>query len=558
MKPVAQLRAVCLWANMSAATIGALLQRLPAPRLAAAAGELVETRPVSLILKTAGIAAAALGAVDSLAGATYLATSVTPDPPNGVLPPFQVAVGVPITPLAFTIEPLLTIGSWKISGVLPPGLTLSTLQPNGGSLTGPGGGILDATSATNTLTTPLLEGTPTGAGTYLINLQGFWYGGESGGPTGKGISAVYPFTIVVSATAPQFTVQPTSVTVTGGTVVLNAVAQYANSYQWILNGTTPVAGGNGPILRIENAAAAPGTYTCVAANGQGSTTSNPATVTIASTSNIGRLINISTRSEVGTGSSIQIAGFVVGGAGVSGNEPLLIRGSGPALTALGVAGALPDPQLQVFSGSTLLATNDGWLGDAAITAAAAADGAFAWSDPTSHDAALVFPAAPGAYTAQISGESNDTGVALVEIYDSTPAASYNPSKPRLVNISARVQVGTGGNVLIAGFVIGGATARTMLIRASGPALVPFGVANTLPDPELTLFSGTSVLASDSGWAGNPAIASTAAAVGAFGWSDPASHDSALLMTLPPGAYTAQIDGAGGDTGVALVELYEVP
>jgi hypothetical protein len=127
-----------------------------------------------------------------------------------------------------------------------------------------------------------------------------------------------------------------------------------------------------------------------------------------------------------------------------------------------------------------------------------------------------------------------------------------------VNISARVQVGTGGNVLIAGFVIGGVTARTVLIRASGPALVPFGVANTLADPALTLFSGSTVLASDSGWAGVSAIASTAAAVGAFAWSDPTSADSALLMTLPPGAYTAEIASASGGTGVALVELYDVP
>ncbi len=557
MKLAAQIRGVYLWANVSGAAIAAFLQRSPALRCTGAAEEIFATWPISSLIRNAGIAAAVLGAVDSVAGATHLATSLTPNPVDGELPSFQAAVGVPITPLAFTIEPLVTIGSWKITGVLPPGLTLTTLQPNGGSLTGPGGGLLDATSATNTLTTPLLEGTPTAPGTYVIGLQGFWYGGESGGPTGKGISSVFPFTIIITTTAPQFTVQPTSVAVTGGTVILNAVASLALSYQWWRNGTM-VVGANGPILRIENAAAAAGTYTCVASNGNGSATSNPATVSIVSTNNVGRLINISTRSQVGTGANIQIAGFVVGGSGVSGTEPLLIRGSGPALTALGVGGALPDPQLELFSGSTLLATNDGWLGAADVAATAATDGAFAWSDPMSHDSALIFSPAPGAYTAQISGEANDTGVALVEIYDSTPAATYNPSEPRLVNISARVQVGTGGDVLIAGFVIGGVTAKTVLIRASGPALVPFGVADTLSDPELTLFSGTTVLASNSGWAGVSEIAGAAAAVGAFGWNDPKSADSALLMTLPPGAYTAEIASASGGTGVALVELYEVP
>ena len=119
-------------------------------------------------------------------------------------------------------------------------------------------------------------------------------------------------------------------------------------------------------------------------------------------------------------------------------------------------------------------------------------------------------------------------------------------------------VGTGGDILIAGFVIGGTTAKTVLVRASGPALVPFGVTDTLPDPQLTLYSGNTVLASSRGWGGVSEIANTAAAVGAFAWTDPNSSDSALLITLPPGAYTAQIAGASGDTGVALVELYDVP
>ena len=146
----------------------------------------------------------------------------------------------------------------------------------------------------------------------------------------------------------------------------------------------------------------------------------------------------------------------------------------------------------------------------------------------------------------------------MELYDATPAGTYTPSKPRLTNISARVHVGIGSNILIAGFVIGGATARTVLVRASGPALAPFNVAYTLPDPMLTLFSGSTVVASNYRWGGNPQISSVAASVGAFAWSDPTSADSALLLTLPPGAYTAQIQGAAGDTGVALVEVYDVP
>ena len=98
----------------------------------------------------------------------------------------------------------------------------------------------------------------------------------------------------------------------------------------------------------------------------------------------------------------------------------------------------------------------------------------------------------------------------------------------------------------------------MLIRASGPALVPFGVAGTLPDPQLQLYSGPRWSPSNNGWGGNAQISSAAASVGAFAWGIPRATTRRLLVTLPPGAYTAQVAGASGDTGVALVEVYEVP
>jgi hypothetical protein len=409
-----------------------------------------------------------------------------------------------------------------------------------------------------------MTGTPTTAGTYTFMLQGFAEPGEQGGSgtqfVGTGISSVFSFTVVVSnavsASAPVFTIQPISVTVPGGTVALDAVASNSPSYQWMWNATTPVAGATSSTLLLSDAAAATGTYTCVASNSSGTVTSTPATVAIDNTADIGRLVNISCRATVGTGGNILIAGFVVGGAGTAGSEPLLIRASGPALAPFGVTGTLADPQLQLFSGSTVLESNDGWAGSAAITTAASAVGAFGWGSTTSHDAALVDNLAGGAYTAQIAGESGDTGVALAEVYDDT--AAYTATSPRIVNISARVQVGTGGNILIVGFAVGGSTARTVLIRASGPALVPFGVTGTLPDPQLKLFSASTVLENNNAWGGNAQIRTTAATVGAFPWSSDSSNDSAILVTLPPGPYTAQVSGASGDTGVALVEVYEVP
>jgi hypothetical protein len=366
--------------------------------------------------------------------------------------------------------------------------------------------------------------------------------------------------------APTFAIQPSSQTISSGTTVAfhaNANGSPTPSYQWyygggVLSNGNGVSGATGATLVINGATGANvGGYYCKVSNSSGSIQSNTATLSVISTTNIGRLINISCRAQVGTGANILIAGFVVGGAGTSGTEPVLIRGSGPALVPLGVTGTLPDPQLQLYSGSTVLATNNGWAGNASIASTATSVGAFPWTSSSSHDSALL-ETLSGGYTAQISGQSGDSGDALAEVYDATPAGTYTPASPRIVNISARVQVGTGGNILIAGFVIGGSTSKTVLIRASGPALAPLGVTGTLPDPELQVYSGSTLLGTNTGWGGDSVIANAAASVGAFTWSNPSSNDSAILATLPPGAYTAQVTGASGDTGDALIEVYEVP
>ena len=100
----------------------------------------------------------------------------------------------------------------------------------------------------------------------------------------------------------------------------------------------------------------------------------------------------------------------------------------------------------------------------------------------------------------------------------------------------------------------------MLIRAAGPSLAQFGISGTLLQADLQLrstVSGDTVLAENIGWGGNPQIAAAAQAAGAFAWADPTNLDSAILVTLPPGAYTAEVSGVNGDTGIALVEVYEV-
>jgi hypothetical protein len=121
-------------------------------------------------------------------------------------------------------------------------------------------------------------------------------------------------------------------------------------------------------------------------------------------------------------------------------------------------------------------------------------------------------------------------------------------------------VGTGSNILIPGFYIGGNGTETLLIRADGPGLAQYGVSGFLAQPSLSVFDSTGkVIATNTGWGSNsnPAqIASTAAAVGAFALAA-GSADCALIVSLPAGAYTAQISGVNATTGVALAEIYEV-
>jgi len=387
-------------------------------------------------------------------------------------------------------------------------------------------------------------------------------------------------TIATSATITgpfpgEFVSQPTSQTIAAGsTVVLGAPASgISTTYQWSFNGSplsdgvsggTTTSGATAATLIISGATAAnAGSYACVATSLGNPITSNPASITVTSTTDPGRLINLSCRAQTGTGAGQFIVGFVVGGQGVSGGEPLLIRASGPALSHFGLTGVLADPQLTLDGTGGVLATNAGWGGNAQISSTAASVGAFAWSSASSHDAALVQTLSSGPYSAQVAGASGDAGLALAEVYDATPVGSSTSSSPRLINVSARAQVGTGGNILIAGFVIGGTTSKTMLIRGSGPALTPLGIPGALPDPNLALYTsnsdGTStLLQSNAGWGGNNQVAATAASVGAFSWGTSSTPDSAILVTLPAGTYTAQVSGASGDAGVALVEVYEVP
>ncbi len=271
---------------------------------------------------------------------------------------------------------------------------------------------------------------------------------------------------------------------------------------------------------------------------------------------IRRFVNTSTRSFVGAGNHVLIVGFVIDGPAP---KQILLRAVGPGLTAQGVSGVLAQPKIQLHHGATVLDENAGWStapNHADIASVASATGAFALAEG-SRDAALLVTLDPGVYSAVVSGADGGTGVALAEIYEA-PIPPTDAGK--LVNISGRGQIGADSNTLIAGFVISGNTTKQVLIRAVGPGIKPMGVDDAVTGVKLSLFHNSAVIASNDKWgsaATAPAVVTAASATGAFPLAD-GSGDSALLVTLEPGIYSVHATGVSGATGVALIEVYEVP
>ncbi len=244
-----------------------------------------------------------------------------------------------------------------------------------------------------------------------------------------------------------------------------------------------------------------------------------------------------------------IVGLVRGGTGA---KQILLRGIGPTLAEFGVGGALADPRLRLFnSGGELVIENDDWGGAASLAAAFGQHGAFALA-AASRDAALLVPLRTGAYAAHVTSAAA-SGVALVEAYEADSATSA-----RIVNLSVRTRVGTGENVLVLGFVIAGSGNKNLLVRGIGPTLAQFGVNGVLGDPQLRLFDAQGrVLQLNDDWAGTAALSANFTQAAAFALPTN-SKDAALAASLSPGAYSVEVSGVGATTGVALVELYELP
>ena len=363
---------------------------------------------------------------------------------------------------------------------------------------------------------------------------------------------------VNNGTAPVITGQPQGQTINvGDSITLTAAATGtpAPTFQWQKNGSN-IAGANASSLSIANAQTSDsGSYAVVASNTAGSATSSAATITVNALPQT-RVTNLSTRAQVGAGANVLIAGFIING---STSKRMLIRALGPTLSNYSVKNPLADPSLRIVDGAgNTIATNDNWESASNIDdykAASTQVGAVALP-AGSKDAALLTTLAPGGYTALVSGNSGDTGIALVELYE----VDTNTSN-QLVNISSRADVGTGDAVTIAGIIVSGSVPKKFLVRAIGPGLQARSVPGFLADPTFQIVdSANNVVATNDNWETSSTVDDVKAVTTAIGAValDAGSKDAALTVTLAPGGYTVIVRGVNGTSGIALVELYQVP
>lgn len=254
------------------------------------------------------------------------------------------------------------------------------------------------------------------------------------------------------------------------------------------------------------------------------------------------LVNVSTRARVESGDDVVIGGFVIAGTGT---KRVLVRCLGPSLAAFGVGGVLTDPNLEVKNASQqTIATNDDWRANEAAVLASG----FAPTD--NRECAVVLDLPAGAYTAIVRGAGGAQGVAIIEVYD----LATSGSGARLVNLSTRAKVQTGDNVVIGGVVTQGTQARRLLVRAVGPSLAAFGVPNVLANPTLEINAGATQIATNDNWKDQPGMA----AIAASGFAPTDDREAAVILERPAGSCTAIVRGAGGTTGVAIIEVYELP
>jgi hypothetical protein len=260
-------------------------------------------------------------------------------------------------------------------------------------------------------------------------------------------------------------------------------------------------------------------------------------------------VNVSTRLGVGTDENVLIEGFIVQGPAGS-TKKIMVRAIGPSLAQFGIADALANPTLEIHDqNNATVATNNDWkttqlggliTGDqfAEINASGLAPG-------NDLESAIIANLAPGSYTAIVRGAGNTVGTGVVDAFDLDAG-----SAARLANIATRGLIQPGDKLMIAGFIVQNGSIKTV-VRAIGPSLSAFGIANALPDTTLQLRDqqGAIVIENDD-WK-----TSQQQELESTGLQPTNDLEAAVVATIPPGQYTAQVRGKGDASGVGVVQVY---
>lgn len=463
---------------------------------------------------------------------------------------FQPILAAPnsFTP-ALLVQPSISLQPENVSIVAGLAATFSVVAAGSAPLSyqwrKDGVAITGATSATLTL-----NSVPTSAaGGYTVVVTN---------NAGSITSNVGQLIVVVT---PVIALQPDSQSTLAGanaSFSVSATGTAPFSYQWRKDGVA-ISGATSATLTLSSVQFSDsGNYSVTVSNAAGSVASNTAALSVVSP---GRFINLSVLAPITAADDSFSLGYVVSGAIATNAKLLVIRAAGPSLGALGVPGTLVDPKLELFAGATKTGENDDWGGSATTSTAMAAVGGFAYTGPASHDAALVASITSRDNSVKISAGTsapNGTGAVIAEVYDATANASFTTTTPRFINFSVLKNVGASVTL---GFVIGGSTNEAVLVRAVGPSLglAPFNLGGVMADPKVELFDGSGKsLATSDNWSGTATLTAAFNHTGAFTLPS-SSKDAALVATLTPGNYSIVVTPVTGTaSGMALLEVYEVP
>jgi uncharacterized delta-60 repeat protein len=281
------------------------------------------------------------------------------------------------------------------------------------------------------------------------------------------------------------------------------------------------------------------------------------TATPTPTATPGLVANVSTRLPVGTDDNVLIEGFIVQGPAGS-TKKIIVRAIGPSLIAFGVTDALANPTLEIHdANNATIATNNDWKSTQVgglITGDQSAEIAASGVAPGNDlESAIIANLLPGSYTAVVRGLGNTVGTGVVDAYDLSAASSA-----KVANIATRGLIQPGDKLMIAGFIIQNGPVKAV-IRAIGPSLAAFGISNALPDTTLQLRdqNGT-ILVENDDWKIRSDGSSQQAELEATGLQPSDDREAALVTTLPPGQYTAQVRGKPETTGIGVVQVYFLP